>query len=105
MQSAVDYVISLEYMQQIDQREHMYRKDSLTCSPHRKMAPSCDYKKAHYNVGAHDPVPNWSVYKPYHGKIPMEETNTILPDHKQKGPLNSILLQNRMTSTSTTDCP
>jgi hypothetical protein len=89
MQSAVDYVISLEYMQQIDHGEHMYGKDSSTyidvlpesnptCSPHRKMAPSCDCKKAHYNVGTHDPKPNWSVCKPYHGTIPTEETSTIL---------------------------
>jgi hypothetical protein len=30
MQSAVDNIISLEYMQQIDHGEHMYRKDSST---------------------------------------------------------------------------
>jgi hypothetical protein len=30
----------------------------------------------------------------------MEERNNILPDHKRKGPLNSKLLQNRMTNMS-----
>jgi hypothetical protein len=53
MQSAVEDVIMLEYMQQIDHWEHRYRrvsstyKDALwesnpTCLPHKKWAPDCD---------------------------------------------------------------
>jgi hypothetical protein len=57
------------------------------------MAPSCDYKKANAYGGAHDPQPNWSVYK---YSIPIEERSSFLQDQKHKDLLNSKLFQDRM---------
>jgi hypothetical protein len=54
MQSAVNDVVLLEYMQQLDHSENTYRTDSLTyvyaqarnpiCSNHKSMDPECQYK-------------------------------------------------------------
>jgi hypothetical protein len=83
MQSAVEDVIMLEYMQQIDHREHRYRrisstyKDVLresnpTCLPNKNWAPDCDYKADNSNAGDHDLEPNWNIGEDFHGSIPVE---------------------------------
>jgi hypothetical protein len=73
LQSAVDDIILLEYMEQIDHGENMtYRGVSSTyidvlqeihptCSPHRKVAPNYYYKTDNSNSGAHNLEPNRSV--------------------------------------------
>jgi hypothetical protein len=64
MQSAVEDVIVLEHMQQIDHGEHRYRRFSSTynnvlweskptCLPNKKWAPDCDYAE-NSNAGDHD---------------------------------------------------
>jgi hypothetical protein len=81
MQSAVDYIIRLEYMQQMDQGEYTDRRVSSTyidvlqerhpaCSPHWKVAPDYDYKADNSNSGAHYLEHNWSVGDHYQGTIP-----------------------------------
>jgi hypothetical protein len=106
LQSAIDDIILLEYMEQIDHGEHTYRGVSSTsidvlqerhptCSPHRKVAPDYYYKTDNSNSGAHNLEPNRSVGDLYHGKIPGKECNNVLPD--QKEPVNSTLHQDTMT--------
>jgi hypothetical protein len=105
MQSEVEDVIVLEYMQQIDHGEHRYRRVSSTykvvlresnptCLPHKKWAPDCDYKVDNSNAGDHDLELNWSIGEHYHGSIPVEERNSFLPD--QKDPVNSMRHQDIM---------
>jgi hypothetical protein len=102
MQSAVEDVIMLEYMQQIDHGEHRYRRVSTTykdvllesnptCLPHKKWDPDCDYKADNSNAGDNDLELNWSIGDDYHGSIPVEERNNFLPD--QKDPVKSMLLK------------
>jgi hypothetical protein len=73
MQSAVEDVIVLEYMQQIDHGEHRYRRVSSTyndllwesnptCLPNKEWVPDCDCTD-NSNAGDHDLEP-----KHYHSQ-------------------------------------
>jgi hypothetical protein len=96
MQSAVEDVDVLEYMWQIDHKEYVYWKDTLTymrvmearnptCCIHKSMTPGYKYKVVteNSNVSVHLEDINQFVDKHDGNTVPEEEQDIFTREHKE----------------------